>query len=194
MRYALPAVVLLFLWMLFARRRLAALKEDADRALARFHAQQFYRISALAALMDLTYEYTPGVVRVRSDVVQACCGMISGDSSLKDISKRERIMSQILTEIAQAAQPCPEMRSDARYVKYLNEMGFYEDLSCANRLLYNDSVNKLNRQLRLLPVSGRLLGFQKREYIEGPEDETPLHKLFPGALPYSGDRAPPDGK
>lgn len=33
--------------------------------------------------------------------------------------------------------------------------------------LFNSSVNKLNRELRRFPVSGRLLGFRKREYIEG---------------------------
>ena len=55
----------------------------------------------------------PAAARVRGDVVRACCGMISSDSSLKDISKRERIISQIFAEVAQAAQPCPEMRGDA---------------------------------------------------------------------------------
>ena len=30
------------------------------------------------------------------------------------------------------------------------------------------NVNKLNRELRWFPVSARLLGFQKQEYIEDP--------------------------
>ena len=171
MRYAIPAAVLallvLCLWALSMRRRLTALRMEIDQALERFHAQQFGRINALAALIDLTNEYVPGALRVRSDVAQACFILISSNSSLKDIGKRERTMYQILAEIIQAAQTCPEMRSDARYFKCMNDMSYHESLSNTNRLLYNASVNKLNRELRRFPVSARLLGFQKQEYIKG---------------------------
>ena len=60
------------------------------------------------------------------------------------------------------------VRSDARYFKSMNDMSYHESLSNTNRLLYNASVNKLNRELRRFPVSARLLGFQKQEHIEGP--------------------------
>lgn len=108
-------------------------------------------------------------------------------------------MSRILSQIAQAAQTCPEMRNDERYVKCINEMGFYEDLSRANRLLYNDSVTKLNRQLLRFPESvlGRMLGFQKLEYIVDPENDVPFNMIIPSDSPYrdySGGRAPPDSE
>lgn len=168
MKFALPAAVaaLLSLWIFFIRRRLTILRENVDQAFMRFHAQQICRINALAALVELTNEYAPGAVRVRSDVVQSCCAMVSSNSSMKDIGKRERTVSQILTQITQAAQTHPEMRSDARYSKCMSEMNLYESLSNTNRLLYNSSANKLNRELRRFPLSGRMLGFRKREYIE----------------------------
>lgn len=172
MEYAIPAAALtlffLCLWTLAAWRRLTVLKKNADEALKGFHAQQHGRINALAALIDLTNEYVPGALRVRSDVAQACFILISSSSSLKDIGKRERTMSQILSEIIQTAQTHPEMRSDVHYFKYINDMSHYESLSHTSRLLYNVSVNKLNWELRWFPVSARLLGFQKQEYIEGP--------------------------
>lgn len=127
-------------------------KSDTQVRLACFHAQQFCRINALAVLADLTNEYAPGAVWVRSD---------------------------------------------ARYFKCMSEMGLYEDLSRMDRLLYNDSVTKLDQELRRFPASafGRMLGFQKREYIEGPENEIPICRLSPDDPPYSaysGGRAPPD--
>ena len=169
MKFALPAAAaaLLSLWIFFIRRRLTILSEDVDQAFKRFHAQQLCRINALAALVELTNEYAPGAVLARSDIVQACCAMVSSNSSIKDIGKRERTMSQILTQITQAARTHPEIRNDTRYSKCISEMELYESLSSTNRLLYNSSVNKLNRELRRFPVSGRLLGFRKREYIEG---------------------------
>lgn len=169
MKFALPAAAaaLLSLWIFFIRRRLTILRANVDQAFKCFHAQQLCRINALAALVELTNEYAPGAVRIRSDVVQSCCAMVSSNSSMKDIGKRERTASQILTQITQAVRTHPEMRSDAHYSKCMSEMDFYESLSNTNRLRYNSSVNKLNRELRRFPVSGRLLGFRKREYIEG---------------------------
>lgn len=184
MKYAIPAAVLallvLCLWALSTRRQLTALRMDVDQALKSFHTQQLGRINALAALVDLINEYVPGAVRVRGDVVQACCGIISSDSSLKDIGKREYSISQILKEIMQAAQARPELWSNAHYLECVREVDLYESLSNTNRLLYNTSVNKLNRKLQRFPVSGRLLGFQKQEYIEGPAK--PVRFCFP---PYT---------
>lgn len=76
----------------------------------------------MAGLVDLTNEYAPGAVRVQGDVVISRCTLITRDSSLSDIGKRERSMAQILTEIVQAAQRHAEMRSDARYAEYMSEM------------------------------------------------------------------------
>ena len=187
MEYAIPAaaliLLLLCLWALSAWRRLTALRMDADQALARFHALQPDRINALAGLVDLTNEYAPGAVRVRGDVVLSCCIMITQDSSLSDIGKRERTMAQILTEIVQAAQQHAEMRSDARYAEYMGEMVRCEKLSRESRLLYNNSVDQFNRVLQHPPVSvlGRLFGIRRREPIVTAKEETPIYQIFPAA-------------
>ena len=187
MKFAIPAATLILLvlclWALSTRRRLTALRLDADQALEGFHARQPDRINALAALVDLTNEYVPGAIRVRGDVVISCCIMITRDSSLSDIGKRERTMEQILTEIAQTARQHTEMRSDARYAEYMGEMVCCEELSRESRLLYNKSVDQLNRALLRFPVSvlGGLFEIRKQEPIVTDKDETPIHQIFPAA-------------
>lgn len=108
MKFAIPAAALallvLCLWALSTRRRLTALRMDADEALEGFHVQQRDRIIALATLVDLTNEYVPGAIRVQGDVVVSYCTMITRDSSLCDVGTRERTMEQILTEVVQTAQ------------------------------------------------------------------------------------------
>ena len=187
MKYAIPVAVLallvLCLWMLSTRRRLTSLRMDADQALVSFHALQPDRINALAGLVDLANEYAPGAVRVRGDVVISCCTMITQDSSLSDIGKRERTMAQILTEIVQTAQQHAEMRSDARYAKYMSEMIRCEKLSRESRMLYNKDVDQLNRELLRFPMSmlGRLFGLRRREPIVTAKEETPIYQIFPAA-------------
>ena len=131
----------------------------------------------------MTNEYAPGAVRVRGDVVISCCTMITQDSSLSDIGKRERTMAQILTEVVQAAQQHTEMRSDARCAEYVSEMIRCERLSRESRLRYNKSVEQFNRELLCFPASvlGRLFGFKKREPIVTVKDETPIHQISPAA-------------
>ena len=185
MKYAIPTaaliLLLLCLWAFSARRRLTALRMDADQALEGFHARQPDRINALAWLVDLTNEYAPGAVRVQGDVVICCCTLITQDSSLSDIGKRERTMAQILTEIVQAAQQHAEMRSDARRAEYMSERIRCEKLSRESRMLYNKDVDQLNRELLRFPASvlGRLFGLQRQEPIVTDKDETPLHQIFP---------------
>ena len=187
MKFAIPAAALvllvLYLWALSAWRRLTALRMDADEALESLHARQPDRINALVKLVDLANEYAPGAVRVRGDVVLSCCIMITRESSLNDIGKRELTMEQILTEIVQTAQQHAEMRSDARYTKYMSEMIRCEKLSRGSRMLYNRDVDQLNRELLRFPVSvlGRLFGLRKRESIVTVKDETPIHQIFPAA-------------
>ena len=187
MKYAVPAavlaLVLLCLWALSTWRRLTALRMDADEALKGFHAQQRDRINALAGLVDLTNEYVPRAVRVQGDVVISCCTMITQDSSLSDIGKRELTMAQILTEIVQTARQHAEMRSDARYAQYMGEMVRCEKLSRESRLRYNNSVDQFNRELLRFPASvlGRLFEFKKWEPLVTVKDETPIHQIFPAA-------------
>lgn len=44
----------------------------------------------------------------------------------------------------------------------------YEKMVCTSRLIYNDSVTRLNRELRMFPVSmiAGIFGFHQREYLE----------------------------
>ena len=48
-----------------------------------------------------------------------------------------------------------------------------------SRLIYNDSVTKLNRELRLFPTSlvVGLLGFRMRDYLEQREEKADMPSM-----------------
>ena len=199
MKYALPviAAALLFLWMFFTHRRLTALGECVDRELACLSLQQYARFESLVALMELAEEYAPDVMLVRSDSFRLRRDMTLTASTLEEAEGKELIMSGILTQIIQTIQLHPEMQADERYFKCMCAMSLQENLSRTKRLLYNDSVSKLNRELLFFPTSmfGRLLGFQKREYLRTSGSDPPIYSVFPPTLPCSicaGEGAPPD--
>lgn len=200
MKFALPVVVavLFFLWMFFVRRRLTALEECVDRELACFSLQQSARFESLAALMELTEEYAPDAMLVRSDSFQFRRDMVLTASTLKEAERKELIMSGILAQIIQAIQLHPEIQADERYFKCMCAMSLQENLSRTKRLLYNDSVGRLNREFLFFPMCmfRCLPGFQKREYLKTLGDDPPIYSVFPPILPCSicaGEGAPPDG-
>lgn len=200
MKFALPVVVaaLFFLWMFFTRRRLRALEETADRELASFSLQQSARFESLVTLMALTEEYAPDAMLVRSDFLRSRRDMIFTAFTLEEAERKEQIMSGILTQIIQAVQRHPEMQADERYFKCMSTMSLQENLSRTRRLLYNNSVGRLNRELLFFPTSifRYLPEFQKREYLKTSGTDPPIYTVFPPTRPCSvcaGDGVPPGG-
>jgi hypothetical protein len=54
------------------------------------------------------------------------------------------------------------------YIKTMDAMQIFENMVRTSRLIYNDSVMKLNREIRLFPISmiAGMLGFHQKEYLE----------------------------
>ena len=55
----------------------------------------------------------------------------------------------------------------------------YEKMVRTSRLIYNDSVTKLNREIRMFPVSliAGMLGFRQRDYLEAREDKADMPSM-----------------
>ena len=60
-----------------------------------------------------------------------------------------------------------ELKDNPMYIKTMDAVQIYEKLIRNSRLIYNDSVIKLNREIRVFPVSiiARMLGIVKRDYL-----------------------------
>lgn len=52
----------------------------------------------------------------------------------------------------------------------------FENMMRTSYLIYNDSVTKLNREIRMFPVSiiAGMLGFQQREYLVEQADKVDM--------------------
>lgn len=187
------AVALLALWLFSLRQRLTVLAENADQALARFSTQQSSCFGVLAALLALTEEHAPGELLVQSDSIQLRRDRISTVSTPEEAEKKELIMSGILTQIIKVVQTHPKMQADGRYFNCMGRMSVYESLSRTGRLLYNDNVSRLNRELLLFPASiiGRMSGIQKREYVQGPGEDPPIYSVFPPSCPCADEGLSP---
>ncbi len=94
--------------------------------------------------------------------------MITAKSTPNDVLRQEGILSEALGRIAMVSEQYPELKADQTYIKTMDAVQTFENMVRTSRLIYNDSVTKLNREIRMFPVSiiAGMLGFHQRDYLE----------------------------
>ena len=88
----------------------------------------------------------------------------------------------VSTTITAIAEAYPELKSDANYQKFMNELIMIENEIAAYRENYNDAVERYNNYVRQFPTRSflNLLGYEKQDYklLEFGAPETAQQNLF----------------
>jgi len=81
---------------------------------------------------------------------------------------QEGIIADALERATLVAEQYPELKASQTYSQTMGAVQTYEKMAGNSRLLYNDSVTKLNREIRTFPISmiAGMLGFIQRAYLE----------------------------
>ena len=93
--------------------------------------------------------------------------------------KQEGIISEALSRISMVAERYPELKASESYKKCMDAVDSYEKMVRTSRLIYNDSVTRLNRELRMFPTSllGGMFGFRQRDYLEAVEEKADMPSM-----------------
>lgn len=160
--------VTIFLWAMSTQRSLVVLDENINNAMSQIGVQLSSRFDALTALLDLTKGYAKHESETLIETIKSRRSVITAKSTPDDVLRQEGIISEALGRIAMVSEQYPELKADANYKKTMDAVETFENMVRTSRLVYNDSVTKLNRAIRMFPVSmiAGMLGFHKREYLE----------------------------
>ena len=170
------SIVFLVLWAISCKRKLVVMNENINNAMAQIGVQISSRFDALTALLDLTKGYAANESKTLIESVKSRRSVIIATSTPKDVLKQEGIISETLDRIALVAEQYPELKSNENYIKCMNAVDSYEKMVRTSRLIYNDSVTKLNRELRMFPTSllSGVFGFRQRDYLEAVEEKADM--------------------
>ena len=159
------------IWAVSARRRLAVLDENAGNAMNQIGVQLASRLDAVTALVDLTKRYADQEFRTMTAAIRSRCGAITASSTPDEVAKQEGMISETLDRVSMVAERHPELKADGNYARCMNAVDSYEKMVRTSRLIYNDSVTRLNREIRMFPASllAGILGFRQRAYLETEE-------------------------
>lgn len=175
---AISAVALmLVLWVASAQKSFVAMDENINNAMTQIGVLLSSRWDALTALMDLTKDYATHEYETLTQIVKARRS-ITRDSTPEDINKQENVIAEALGKIMAVAENYPDLKADQAYIKTMDGVNQYENMVHTSRLIYNDSVTKLNRAICMFPallIAGAL-GFSKRAYLEAAENKVKLYQ------------------
>ncbi len=161
-------IVVIVLWAISTQRRLVVLDENISNAMSQLGVQLSSRFDALTALLDLTKGYAKYESETLIETIKYRRSLITAKSIPEDVLHQEGIISEALRRIAMVTEQYPELKSNQNYIKAMDAVETFENMIRTSRMIYNDSVAKLNREIRMFPVSmiAGILGFRRREYME----------------------------
>lgn len=159
---------LIVLWVISTQRKLVVLDENVSNAMSQIGVQLSSRFDALTALLNLTKGYARHESETLIETIKSRRSVITAKSTPEDVLRQEGIITEALGKIAMVAEQYPELKANQTYIKTMDAVQTYENMVRTSRLIYNDSVTKLNREIRMFPVSivAGVLGFQQRDYLE----------------------------
>lgn len=171
-------ILIIVIWFISSQRKLAVMDENINNAMSQIGVQMSSRWDALTALLDLTKGYAEHEYKTLSDTVKARKS-ITAESTAKDVATQENIITEALGKIMAVAESYPDLKANQNYIKTMDSVNDYENKVRQSRLIYNDSVTKLNRQIRMFPTSiiAGMLGFSKRDYLETDSEKASMPSM-----------------
>lgn len=172
-------LVLIVLWAMKTQRSLVAMDENVNNAMSQIGVQLSSRFDALSALLDLTKGYAAHESQTLIETIRSRRSVITARSTPDDVAKQEGVISEALGRISMVAEQYPELKANENYLKCMNAVDSYEKMVRTSRLIYNDSVTKLNRAIRMFPVNliAGMLGFSSRDYLEAVEEKADMPSM-----------------
>ncbi len=160
-------IAAIVLWIISTQRRLVVLDDNIKNAMSQIGVQLSSRFDALMALLDLTKSYDKHESETIIETIKLRRSVITAKSTPVDVMRQEWVISEALGKIVIVTEQYPNLKANQNYIKAMGAVETFENMVRTSRLIYNASVTKLNREIRIFPVLmvARILGFDQREYL-----------------------------
>lgn len=164
----LPAAALV-VWAIVEERKLRAMDSGAGKTMQQVGVRLAACLDAVAALLDLTWDYTARQAP-QAETVRSGQGVIVSASQAADVTVQEALALDALRYVETVAVQYPALRSDAAYIRAMAAIDCGRQMLRSSHRQYNDAAERFNAALRRMParlIAG-LMGFRPRTLL--PDD------------------------
>ena len=175
---AVLLVILLAVWMISVRQKLAAMNENINNAMNQIGVQLAVCFDMLESLMELTGVYAAGERETLEKLAAEGRCEITAKSTPEEVLGQEKIIAETMELLSAVADRNSGLKVAEDYKKYMEAVRCYEKMVHTSSLIYDDFVGKLNGSIERFPASliAGLLGFRQRGYLGALEKEDNTNK------------------
>ncbi|MBR4366572.1 MAG: LemA family protein [Bacteroidaceae bacterium] len=164
----IAAVVLItfFIYGVSQQRTLVKYDEMVNNSMSNISVQLKSRWDAVLALVKMTKGYSDYEHQAMMDIISQ--RRIAIVKSPEQVADQEAAIGQVLTRFFAVSERYPELKAASIYSETMKQMVAFEEKVRISRMVYNDTVTKLNNVVRQFPSNlvATLLGYGVRSYIE----------------------------
>ena len=147
------------------QRTLVDMDEKCKNALSQIEVQLNSRWDALMSLAKAATSYAQHEAETLAATIAARRGVEIHTAA--DVNEQQDAFSEVLSRLMAVNESYPELKASGLYEKTMSSINAYEENVRMARMIYNDTVTRLNRYVRQWPssmVAGQL-HFVEREYL-----------------------------
>ncbi len=163
----IAVLAVMFLYIFFTQRSFVSLEEKMKNAFNQINVQMKSRWDAVTNLVQMTKQYTKYEHDTLLDVISKRSPNVSDP---KGLAESEASFRSVLGRLNVVAEQYPQLAANTVFLKTMDEIKDYEEKVRLSRMVYNDSVTKMNVMVRRWPSSmvASMLHFTTRDLL--PED------------------------
>ncbi|MDO5733550.1 MAG: LemA family protein [Eubacteriales bacterium] len=171
-------IVLLGLYIISTQRQLVKIQELCQNALAQIGVQQTSRWDALTQLAKACKSYASYEAESLLKII-AERRMGGPAVSAEEVQAQDAAINSVLSRLIAVSESYPDLKASSIYRDTMSSINSYEDKVRSSRMIYNDTVTKLNRLVQQFPTNliASMLGFQKKSYLEVEPQKTEMPDL-----------------
>lgn len=172
----LIVLALVALFFISEQRKFVFLSENIDNALANIEVNLNSRWDALKALANAVKSYSEHEFETLSAIIDK--RSVSAKSAA-GLSEGEALLGSALSRINAVAESYPELKASELYTRTMDSINDYESKVRVSRMVYNDSVTKLNRAVKMFPSSivAGILGINAKDYLVVDDNKKDMPNL-----------------
>lgn len=157
-------------WGISTYNSLITSRERVDNAKAQIATQIESRWDAVKSLIEATKQYSKHEAEVLENVT-ANRSSIGKNSTVSQIENSESELNNVIGRLIAVSESYPDLKASSVYQSTMASINKFEDYVRNARMIYNDTVTKFNRQIKMFPSSilAGIFNFESRDYFEGTE-------------------------
>ena len=166
-------VVLVVIWGIGQYNNLVRAREMVQNARGQIAAQMESRWDAVRTLIDGAKDYGAYEAETLSNVIAQRTGL-TDNPDVADLEDDANKFQGLFNRLLGIVESYPDLKASGLYENAMNAVQKYEENVRHARMIYNDTVTKINRMVQVFPTNivASLFGFEKEEYFQATEEKT----------------------